>query len=79
MRKNLWDSRGAAEATGGRNTKDWVASGVSIDTRTLKKGDLFIAISDSRDGHDFVADAFKLGASAAMVSYVPKNICSTVL
>lgn len=46
-----------------------VASGYSIDTRTLKPGDLFFAIRGPRfDGHDFVSDAFKKGACAAVVS-----------
>ena len=41
---------------------------VSIDTRTLKPGDLFIAISGERfDGHDFVAQAAEKGACAALV------------
>jgi len=45
------------------------ATGVSIDTRTLQKGDLFIAIKgDTHDGHDHVARAFQAGASAALVS-----------
>lgn len=42
--------------------------GISIDTRTLKKGELFVAIKgESIDGHLFVADAQKKGASACMV------------
>ncbi len=46
----------AAAATGGRkSTADWQANGVSIDTRTLQPGDLFVALKDVRDGHDFVA------------------------
>ena len=45
------------------------ATGVSIDTRTLAPGDLFIAIKgDAHDGHDHVARAFEAGASAALVS-----------
>lgn len=41
---------------------------VSIDTRTLQPGDLFIAIAGQRfDGHDFVARAATAGACAAMV------------
>ena len=45
------------------------ATGVSIDTRTLKPGDLFIAIKgDAHDGHDHVARAFEAGASAAVVA-----------
>ena len=43
-------------------------TGVSIDTRTLEPGDLFVALKDERDGHDFVPAAFKAGAAAALVS-----------
>jgi UDP-N-acetylmuramoyl-tripeptide--D-alanyl-D-alanine ligase len=44
-------------------------TGVSIDSRTVKKGDLFFAISGPRfDGHDFVDAAFKAGACAAVVN-----------
>ena len=43
--------------------------GVSIDTRTLAAGDLFIAIrGETHDGHDYVARALEAGASAAVVS-----------
>jgi len=46
-----------------------VATGYSIDTRTLEAGDLFIAIRGERfDGHDFVAAAFERGAVAAVVA-----------
>eukprot|EP01037_Dinobryon_pediforme_P017168 gene17168-17361_t len=42
---------------------------ISIDTRTLKPGELYIAIKgDSLDGHDFVKDAFAKGASGVVVS-----------
>ena len=42
--------------------------GVSIDTRSLSPGDLFVAIQgESRDGHDFVRTAFERGAAAAVV------------
>ncbi len=44
-------------------------SGMSIDTRTLRKGDLFFALQgESRDGHAFVEAAAKAGASAAVVT-----------
>lgn len=42
-------------------------TGVSIDTRTLKEGDLFVALRSARDGHEFLTDALCKGASAAMV------------
>jgi UDP-N-acetylmuramoyl-tripeptide--D-alanyl-D-alanine ligase len=43
-------------------------SGVSTDTRTLKSGDLFFALTgDKFDGHRFVSGAFARGAAAAVV------------
>jgi UDP-N-acetylmuramoyl-tripeptide--D-alanyl-D-alanine ligase len=70
----LWTSTDAAAATGGRSTRDWQATGVSIDTRTLIPGDLFVALSDVRDGHDFVAQALAKGAAAALVSRIPAGV-----
>ena len=52
---------------------DWQAGGVSIDTRSLQPGDLFVALQAERDGHDFVAQALKNGAAAALVSRQPKG------
>jgi len=43
--------------------------GVSIDTRTLQAGNLYLAIrGDRHEGHDFVGDAFQRGAAAALIS-----------
>ena len=70
----LWASADAAAATGGRTTTDWQATSVSIDTRTLQPGDLFVALTDLRDGHDFVAAALAKGAAAALVSRVPHGV-----
>lgn len=44
-------------------------TGFSIDTRSLRPGNIFIALKDQRDGHDFVGAAFKAGASAAIVEW----------
>ena len=46
----------------------WDVTGISIDTRTLQPGDLFVALAGERDGHDFVETAFAKGAAAALVS-----------
>ncbi|MEM6636528.1 MAG: UDP-N-acetylmuramoyl-tripeptide--D-alanyl-D-alanine ligase [Pseudomonadota bacterium] len=70
----LWTSDTAAAATGGRATGKWSVSGVSIDTRTLAPGDLFVALKDRRDGHEFVADALANGAAAALVSRLPEGV-----
>ena len=74
---DLWTSAQAALATGGKATSDWVASGVSIDTRTIQKGDLFVALSAARDGHEFVAQALEKGAAAALVSRIPDGMDET--
>jgi UDP-N-acetylmuramoyl-tripeptide--D-alanyl-D-alanine ligase len=71
---SLWSAQEAAAATGGRVTGDWQVSGVSIDTRTLQRGDLFVALSAARDGHEFVAQALAKGAAAALVSHVPEGV-----
>ena len=65
----LWTHRDAVAATGGCSTETWAADGVSIDSRSLSRGDLFIAIrGDHSDGHNYVADALGKGAAAAMVA-----------
>jgi UDP-N-acetylmuramoyl-tripeptide--D-alanyl-D-alanine ligase len=69
MNAPLWTAKDAASATQGHNDGEWSASGVSIDSRSVATGDLFIAISGEKfDGHDFVNAAFAAGAAAAMVS-----------
>ncbi|MFD1259489.1 UDP-N-acetylmuramoyl-tripeptide--D-alanyl-D-alanine ligase [Entomomonas asaccharolytica] len=48
---------------------------VSIDTRTIKQGELFIAISgENFDGHDYVAKAAENGAIAAMVEFPVQGV-----
>jgi UDP-N-acetylmuramoyl-tripeptide--D-alanyl-D-alanine ligase len=72
----LWTSADAVTATGGKSTTPWVANGVSIDTRTLRPGDLFVALRDVRDAHDFVAQALAKGAAAALVSRHPEGVAA---
>ena len=68
MLRPLWTASEAAAATGGRVVGDWSVTGISIDTRTLQPGELFVALKDTRDGHDFVPNAYKAGAGACLVS-----------
>jgi len=66
--KALWTSAAAVDATGGRAPVGWHAGGVSIDSRSLSPGDLFVALEGPNfDGHDFAAEALRLGAAAVMV------------
>ena len=51
--------------------------GVSIDTRTIQRNNLFIALQGPAfDGHAFLDDAFQKGASAAVVSVEHKQASS---
>lgn len=70
----LWTAAEAAQATQGEARGDWSVTGVSIDTRTIAPGDLFVALSAARDGHDFVAQALENGAGAALVSRIPDGV-----
>ncbi|WP_218043951.1 UDP-N-acetylmuramoyl-tripeptide--D-alanyl-D-alanine ligase [Kiloniella majae] len=75
MREVLWTAAEAASATGGENTHDWQATGLSLNTRSLEKGDLFFALQGPNfDGHDYVAKAFEEGASAAVVQRRPERL-----
>jgi len=71
----LWTAASAIAATGGTSDSDWQVDGVSIDSRDVQPGDLFIAIRGPNfDGHDFVADALAAGAAAAIVDVQPDGV-----
>ncbi|MBM3096573.1 UDP-N-acetylmuramoyl-tripeptide--D-alanyl-D-alanine ligase [Gluconobacter cerinus] len=64
----LWTSEELRDATNGRLEADISVTGISIDTRTLKSGDLFIALKgDASDGHAHIAQALHAGAACVMV------------
>ena len=64
----LWTSTEVIKATNGACTGTWSAEGVSIDSRTVKPGDLFVALKGPNfDGHAYVLAALKNGAAAAIV------------
>jgi UDP-N-acetylmuramoyl-tripeptide--D-alanyl-D-alanine ligase len=67
----LWTANDIARAIGGNVDGAIIANGVSIDSRSLEPGDIFVALNGpglARDGHEFVAQALAAGASAALVS-----------
>ncbi|MDR3746683.1 MAG: UDP-N-acetylmuramoyl-tripeptide--D-alanyl-D-alanine ligase [Acidobacteriota bacterium] len=68
MKLGLRQVAGLTEATGEFDPQA-IASGYSIDSRTLQPGDLFFAVRGERlDGHDFVAAALAREAVGAVVS-----------
>ena len=71
----LWSADETAQATGGRSTRDWRATGVSIDSRSIKATEMFVALKGPNfDGHDYVGAALTAGAAAALVHRVPDGL-----
>jgi UDP-N-acetylmuramoyl-tripeptide--D-alanyl-D-alanine ligase len=69
MAEPLWTSQAIARATQGRSDGPaFAATGVSIDTRSLEPGDLFVALAGARDGHTFVAQALAKGAAGVLAA-----------
>jgi UDP-N-acetylmuramoyl-tripeptide--D-alanyl-D-alanine ligase len=69
MAEPLWTSAEIVAATGGAlGGAAFAATGVSIDTRSLEPGDLFVALAGERDGHEFVAGALQRGAAGVLTS-----------
>ena len=71
--KALWTSQELVAATGGElhGTINAPMNDVSIDSRSVAAGDIFVAIKgDAHDGHDFAAKALQTGAGVAVVSRV---------
>ncbi len=66
----LWtpDAMAAAMQARPEGALPSAVTGLSIDTRTLQAGDAFFALTDARDGHDFVEAALQAGASLAVVA-----------
>lgn len=70
------------KATRGRMEK-WFSGeilGVSTDSRTIKRGDLFVPLVGTKfDGHDFIKSAFEAGASAALCAEDKKEKVSNLV
>jgi UDP-N-acetylmuramoyl-tripeptide--D-alanyl-D-alanine ligase len=80
---HLFSADDLTHATGGFMTAPFHADGVSIDTRTIRPGDVFVALrSETGDGHAYVAEALRAGAAGALVhdqSALPDNAALLVV
>jgi UDP-N-acetylmuramoyl-tripeptide--D-alanyl-D-alanine ligase len=76
MTQPLWTSAEVAAATHGTASGCmWDAIGVSIDSRSVAPGELFIALAGpNHDGHDHVAGALAQGAAGALVHRLPAGV-----
>jgi UDP-N-acetylmuramoyl-tripeptide--D-alanyl-D-alanine ligase len=70
-----------ADAVDGRQSgRNTVVSGVSVDSREVRPGHLFVALRGERaDGHDFLDQALGAGASGAMVEREVEGVPSVVV
>ena len=67
--EKLWTGQDVEKATGGSLHGNFKATGVSIDSRAIEAGDLFIAIKgDTHDGHDHALSAMEKGAAGLLLS-----------
>ena len=77
MAEALWTTDELLSATGGTllGTVKVPLTAVTIDSRAVRPGDIFVAIKgDKHDGHDFVAAALKAGAGLGLVSRVTPDM-----
>jgi UDP-N-acetylmuramoyl-tripeptide--D-alanyl-D-alanine ligase len=75
--RGLWTSAEIAAATNGRSGRRFAADGVSIDSRKIAPGDLFVALHGPNfDGNTFVAAALGAGAAGAMVDRLPVGLAA---
>ena len=75
----LWSQSDLVKATAGDLIGDWRndgIAGVSIDSRSIKSDELFVAVKAKRDGHNFINHAIRLGAKGALVDHIPADISS---
>ena len=76
LEKNGMDIQTFAEFAGTEASPEasLCAYGISIDSRTAKPGDAFIALrGENFDGHRFIPAAQKAGCVFAVVEYIPEN------
>ncbi len=73
----LWTAQEVAAAVGGKAHGDFAATGVSIDTRKIAKGDLFVALKGPNfDGHEYIEAALKAGAAGVLAHRLPDGIAA---
>ena len=75
--KPVWSAEDLTLALSVQVPERIAAYGLSIDTRTLKIGDLFIALSGEKtDGHTYVKKAVELGAAVCLVTHLVAEVPS---
>jgi UDP-N-acetylmuramoyl-tripeptide--D-alanyl-D-alanine ligase len=77
MTEALWNAVEIAESTEGIASGNWAADSISIDSRSIFPGALFIALKGPNfDGHHYVTAAIKAGAAGAMIDHRPNDLAA---
>jgi UDP-N-acetylmuramoyl-tripeptide--D-alanyl-D-alanine ligase len=77
MTGSLWNANEIANSTAGIASGSWSANSVSIDSRSMSPGALFIALKGPNfDGHEYVATAIEAGAAGAMIDHRPDGLAA---
>ena len=72
QKKSLWTAQEITEIFTHSLPSDWSAKGVSIDSRTCREKDIFIALKGQHyDGHDFIRSVLKKNAALAIAEHNP--------
>ncbi len=72
-----WSSDDIERALGFKAGVDFRASGISIDSRTIRSGEIFIALrGDNFDGRDYIGAAVEKGAVAIISDGGADGVCS---
>jgi UDP-N-acetylmuramoyl-tripeptide--D-alanyl-D-alanine ligase len=73
MMTNSFSLQDILDSTGGRLIRDTpseIFGGISIDSRTIKRGDLFVALRGINfDGHQFVQEAMEKGGEGVLIEH----------
>lgn len=72
--KSLWSSTEISSIFDVKFNQEWTSEGVSIDSRTINKGDIFFALKgENFDAHDYLDKVFDKGAVVAFVQRIPEG------
>ncbi|MFD2263581.1 UDP-N-acetylmuramoyl-tripeptide--D-alanyl-D-alanine ligase [Lacibacterium aquatile] len=75
MTQPLWTAADIATATGAQILGVWSVNGVSIDSRTVAEGELFVAlVGENNDAHEYIDQALARKAGALLLSRLPANL-----
>ncbi len=68
----MWSARDLSFAL--NQIVDFEANKPRFNSKSIEQNDFFIALKGNTDGHNYIHDAFKRGASCAIASYVPQDL-----